>query len=98
MKKWIKAPLKAIWRWTFSIRRPVIMKLSGFIARSVPRPVHHCHVSDETGLVMDHMVRELVRLQKQVEHLQMLIEEQSLRLEPGAFNVVGGESQRRSAG
>ena len=97
MKRLIKAPFLAAWRLTFPLRRPVILKLSAFLARSVPRPVTHCHVSEETGLVMDHMVRELIRLQKQVEHLQMLIEEQSARLEPGTFSVIGSEGHRRSA-
>ena len=98
MKTLIKAPLQAIWRWTFPLRRPVIIKISSFIERSVPRPVHYCHVSDETGLVMDHMVRELIRLQQQVEHLHTLIEEHSSTLGPSSLTVVGGEPHRRSAG
>ena len=97
MKSLIKAPLKALWRWTLPIHRPILRKISGFIARSVTSSVNQAPVTEETGLLMDHMIRELVRLQKQVEHLQTLIEEQSHRLEPGAFTVVGGEARRRSA-
>ena len=56
------------------LRRPVIRRLDELIRRNAVQPppqVHvACHVPDETGLLMDHMVRELVRLQVQVDRLQ----------------------------
>ena len=73
------------------MRRPVIRRLDELIRRNSVQPpaqVHvACHVPIETGLVMDHMVRELVRLQLQVNRLQQAIED----LVPSTTNlsVVG---------
>ena len=90
MKRLIKRTLRAIWELAGPIRRPIARRMEQFIARSVPDR-HACHVSAETGLLMDLMVRELVRLQKQVDQVQQALEE----LTPArtGLAVVGRESE-----
>src|SRR5438128_11111154 len=75
MRKMIKRPFKAIWRWTFPMRRPIIVRFEAMLARAAAASRHplHCYVNEETSLVMDHMIRELVRLQAQVERLEQAI-------------------------
>ena len=79
MKRLIKFSLRAVWRLALPLRRPVIRRLDELIRRNSvqPPPQIHvaCHVPEETGLIMDHMVRELVRLQNQVNVLQQMIED-----------------------
>lgn len=84
MKRLLKRPLKAFWRWTHPLRRPLVRKAEAFLARAyanapIPAPhVHvdcHCRVTEETGVLMDFMVRELVRLQDQVERLHLTVED-----------------------
>jgi hypothetical protein len=74
MKRLFRRALKAIWMRTHPIRHPLMRKLEDLIARSTPR-TPPCRVSDETGLLMDLMVRELVRLQKQVDAIQQAVED-----------------------
>jgi hypothetical protein len=87
MKRLIKRPLKMVWRWTAFVRRPVQARIEAMLVRCCNRPPH-CHVSDETGLVMDHLVREVIRLQKQVESLHQAVED--LAIPSGGLSVVGG--------
>ena len=79
MKRLIKFPFKVVWRLALPLRRPIIRRLDELIRRNSVQPppqVHlSCRVPDETNLIMDHMVRELVRLQSQVDRLQQLIED-----------------------
>ena len=79
MKRLMRHAFKAIWRLALPLRRPIIRRLDELIRRNAiqPPPQVHlaCHVRDETGLMMDHMVRELVRLQSQVNRLQQTIED-----------------------
>ena len=70
----LKRPLRAIWVKTYPLRRPIMRRAELFIARSVPQ-TSACRVSEETGLLMDLMVRELVRLQKQLDHLQQSVDD-----------------------
>ena len=46
------------------------------LPRACLRPTER-FITDETNVLMDHVVRELVRLQRQVESLQQAIEELS---------------------
>jgi hypothetical protein len=79
MKWLIKRSFRALWRFALPLRRPVVRRLDALIRRNAVQPppqVHMtCHVPVETGLVMDHMVRELVRLQAQVDRLQQAIDD-----------------------
>ncbi len=97
MKRLIKRPLKAFWRWTHPLRRPFTRKAEAFLARAVaqaPIPAPHvhvgcnCRVNEETSVLMDFMVRELVRLQDQVERLQVAVED--LAPAGASFHVVNG--------
>ncbi len=78
MKRLLKLSIKAVWRLALPLRRPVIRRLDELIRRNAIQPppqVHlSCHVPEETSLVMDHMVRELVRLQIQINRLQQTVE------------------------
>jgi hypothetical protein len=71
MKKLAKRGLKAIWRMMEPLRRPVMRKLENFMRRCLVNS--DPGLTDETNVLMDHVVRELVRLQCQVEALQQTI-------------------------
>jgi hypothetical protein len=97
LKRLIKRPFKALWRWTSVLRRPIARKAEAFLIRAymhapIPAPHVHvgcnCRVNEETGVLMDFMVRELVRLQDQVERLQYAVVE--LAPTGSAFHVVNG--------
>ena len=75
MKRLVKTGLKALWRGTLPIRRPLMAKFEAYLARCL-RPTER-FLTEETNVLMDHVVRELVRLQRQVESLQQAIEELS---------------------
>jgi hypothetical protein len=64
----MKRGLKAIWRSTEGLRRPILSRLERFL-RHCLQPVDSSQLG-ETDILMDHVVRELVRLQSQVEALQ----------------------------
>lgn len=65
MKRLIKRILKAGWRGTFPLRRPFTRRLDAYFAR-----VLNARQADETVVVLDHVIRELIRLQDRVERLQ----------------------------
>jgi hypothetical protein len=71
MKRLVKRVLKAIWRGTVPLRRPILGKLDQFLRRCLDPSVRG--VPNETDVLMDHVVRELVRLQRQVESLEQAI-------------------------
>jgi hypothetical protein len=87
MKRMIKGLLRACWRATAPIRRRVSPLLSGFIAEAVGgqfaevnQAIHvtRCAtlaVAEDTNLVLDSVVRELARLQRQIEILREVVEE-----------------------
>ncbi len=75
MKRLVKAGFKALWRCMLPLRRPLMRKFEAYLARCL-RPTER-FITDETNVLMDHVVRELVRLQRQVESLQQAIEELS---------------------
>ena len=79
MKRWLKLPARAFWRLTGPLRRPFYRRLEALIRRNAVQPAPHvhvaCHVTEETNLLMNHMVRELVRLQTQVERLRESVED-----------------------
>src|SRR5262249_61277890 len=96
-------PLKAIWRRTAILRRPILRKLEAFL-RGCLQPAEPPGVPEPTprelelDVLLDHVVRELVRLQSQVEGLQQTI----LELLPDSTNeglVIAGEivGPRRAA-
>jgi hypothetical protein len=73
MKRLVKNFAKALWRGTFPLRRPFLRKLENYLSRCL-RPTEQL-LTDETNTLMEHVVRELVRLQRQVDYLQQSIEE-----------------------
>src|SRR3954451_8908855 len=83
MNRLIKLPLRVVWRLMLPVRGPVVRRLEEIITRCTahqqpqPQPQTHvmCEVSAETGVLMDHMIRELVRLQSQVDLLRRAVEE-----------------------
>src|SRR5947209_19043269 len=72
MKRLVKAVLKRMWRSTEPVRAPILRKVEGFLRRCM-RPTEWL-VADETNALMDHVIRELVRLQCQVESLHEAVE------------------------
>ncbi|GAC1466171.1 MAG: hypothetical protein NVSMB9_06450 [Isosphaeraceae bacterium] len=84
MKRFIKRVLKAIWRSTSRVRRPIVQKIEEFLRRCSVQPAIHvtpphvhlvCGVTEETGVLMDHLIRELVRLQARIDLLQQAVED-----------------------
>jgi hypothetical protein len=71
MKRLVNRGLKAVWRRTEPLRRPILRKLESFLRRAL-QPTESGLVT-ETDVLMDHVIRELVRLQYQVDALQQTI-------------------------
>jgi hypothetical protein len=76
MKRLVKRVLKAIWDATRPLRRPILRKVEAFMIRCL-RPTETL-LAHETNALMDHLIRELVRLQRQVEGLQQAVEDLTL--------------------
>jgi hypothetical protein len=93
MTSLLKRLLKALWNSTLPVRRPLTKKIEDLISRSAPK-IPACRVSDDTGLLMDLMVRELVRLQKQLDELQQSVDD--LAVGRTGLSVVGEDSESRS--
>ena len=85
MKRLVKKVAKALWRGTLPIRRPFLHKFENYLSRCL-RPTEQL-LSDETNTLMEHVVRELVRLQRQVDYLQQTVEE--LTPESGKLAIAG---------
>jgi hypothetical protein len=95
MKRLLKYPLKAVWRLTAPLRRPILRRYEAMLVRCCAQAQHHefhleCHVTPETNLVMEHLLRELVRLQDQIDHLQTAVESLALAPATTGLAVVGG--------
>lgn len=75
MKRLIKSTLKGLWRLTQPLRRPVARKCEAFLTRCLRS--NEQYPTEETNALMDHVVRELVRLQRQVDYLQQTLEDLS---------------------
>lgn len=77
MKRFLKLPLKTFWRMTGALRRPFVRKFEAMVARGCASQQlqHYCYVSEETNLIMDHLVRELIRLQAKIERLEDAVED-----------------------
>ena len=73
MKRLMRRWLKAAWRSTEFLRRPILFKLENFLRRALQPTAHG--LLNETDVLMDHVVRELVRLQCQVEELEQTLVE-----------------------
>jgi hypothetical protein len=71
MNRFLKRILKAAWRTTEPVRAPIVRKLENFLRRAL-QPAES-GLLGETDVLMDHVIRELVRLQCQVEVLQQTL-------------------------
>jgi hypothetical protein len=100
MKRLLKVPARMMWRMTRPLRVPIMRKFDAMIMRIFAQNrnlMHVCHVTEETSLLMDHMVRELVRLQTKVESLQATVED--LSSAGTTLSIVPVDTDRaRSAG
>jgi hypothetical protein len=102
MKRLLKPPLKAIWRGTALLRRPFLRKLEGFLRRCLaptepPRVPEVTPRDLEIEALMDHVVRELVRMQSQVEMLQQAIVELLPDSTSGGLAIAGEIEPGRAA-
>ena len=104
MKRMFKSIARAMWAGIGPVRRPLVRKFHLVMNdrhRSVveeidQRVAHHLHsrhqfaesTLQELNLVLDSMVRELTRLQAQVEVLQQQIEEQSTGAPVVRFGII----------
>jgi len=72
MKDLLKAILRKAWRATAPVRRPIARKIHAHITSCVDAAYRPPAVvmPDEAFVLMDQVVRELVRLQRQVDTLQ----------------------------
>ncbi|MHC5538437.1 hypothetical protein ACYOEI_09430 [Singulisphaera rosea] len=97
MKRYLKACLKTMWGWTEPIRHPILMKLENFFGRCLSN--HDRHGNDESMALMDQVVRELFRLQRQVEILQDMVEAQSQSLPaPSIAGAIDAPVEHLKAG
>lgn len=88
MKRLLKSILKGAWGKTAVVRRPIVRRLDAHVERVLDRSVRtpvieavqaSTHATQvlafDMNLVLNSVVRELARLQLQVEALQQLAEE-----------------------
>jgi hypothetical protein len=75
----MKRLLKALWRATYPLRRPIMARADAFVAACVARALEtHSptrELASEVNLVLDAVVTEQFRLQAQVEELERLMRE-----------------------
>jgi hypothetical protein len=76
MKRWVKRTLRMFWRAVAGLLRPVLVRvhrpLVALLRTAIQEPLP---VTAELDLVLDAVVRELVRLQEKVEALERAIDE-----------------------
>jgi hypothetical protein len=101
MKRLVKRVLKAVWRSTEGLRRPILSRVERFL-RHCLQPIDSSQLT-ETDVLMDHVVRELVRLQREVEALQHTIlehfgAEEDRPTIAGEIEPAGGGDERLKAG
>lgn len=89
MKRRVKNLLKSCWRATFPLRRPILVKTEGFLRRCMGTAANN-----EQAVVLDLVVRELVRLQDEVEALRRSIDD--LRDGHAGLNVLRHAEERRA--
>jgi hypothetical protein len=103
MKRLLKRVLKPIWRSTASLRRPILARVERFLRHCLqpvdggqPHPLNQIQLNklNEIDVLMDHVIRELVRLQCQVEALQQTIVE--LLPAPQEVPAIAGEIEPRA--
>jgi hypothetical protein len=75
MKRFFGRVTSALWRLTFPLRRPLHRKLERYLMRCFAASQREA--SEETAAFMNHVVRELLRLQRQVEELRHAIDARS---------------------
>lgn len=92
MKRLVKRPLKALWRWTSAFRRPITARVERLVARAAASQTHLCLVTEDTNLLMDHLLREVVRLGDRVDRLQQAVEDLSLAPAAGGLSVIGHDA------
>ena len=72
-------PLKALWRATFPVRRPVQAKVESFLAGCLARALETQGptkaLADEVNVALDAVMVEQFRLQARVDELSRLLEE-----------------------
>jgi hypothetical protein len=96
IKRIVKGGLKVLWDATRPLRRPFVRKFQSFLERCLQNSGRQ--LTDETNLLMSHLIRELVRLQRQVELLQEAVEQRADA--SGSLSVVREDEDeaRRKAG
>src|SRR4051794_25507930 len=79
MKKFLKGSLQAVWRGTRPLRRPLVGKIDSYFDRRLAA-IERLLASgqqrdDETSMVLNYVVRELIHVQRQVDTLQQSIDD-----------------------
>ena len=90
MKRLVKRILKTGWRATAPVRRPFARRLEAYLRR-----IMDSRDGDETAVVLDHVVREMLRLQDRIARLQDSVDD--LADAQGRLAVVDGSHARREA-
>lgn len=99
MKAVIKAVLKGAWRSTQPIRGPVLRKYEAFLRRCLPpSPPPERYPMEEWNALLDQVVRELVRLQRQNEYLQEAVDALSPERDQAAVAARASPRERLQAG
>jgi|SRR5271157_244025 len=94
MKRLFKKLARSLWRSTASVSRPVIRKFDHHMMQLLGSLSLHCNAPANLDLALSSVVRELARLQIQVEILQQQIDDLESSVREGArpesrLSVVG---------
>lgn len=89
MKTWLMRPWKALWKSMAAVRRPLIRKFDNHIRHQISAALdgpsqeltaavrqamaQHREALEEINLFNESIVREVVRMQNQLEHVQSAI-------------------------
>jgi hypothetical protein len=79
MKRLVKRAMRAGWNATLPIRQPFVVRIEAFLRRCMAQ-------SGDATIVLDHVVRELLRLQEQMDTLQATLDE--MRAEREMLTIV----------
>lgn len=97
MKRFLKAILSACWRWTAPVRGPLVRRFDAHLAAAVapairvePPPRVDESLLREVDLALNSLIREVVRLQMQLEALRPADEQ--VEGEPGSLKLLAGDA------
>lgn len=74
MKRMVKRIARPLWRATSPVRRPIAARVEAFLRHCLVVTPPPSDAAEEVVLMMDYVVREIVRLQDDVDGLRLAVE------------------------